>query len=160
MKKVELTSGIKFVLIVLTWLLTFTVTNVTTLVSGAGSLIGALAFYALVLFADFVYFKDCCLQKHAKMSLVAVVILIACKLVVSCYNAGVEYLVIDASAKLLEKLNDVKKILNGLVIIGTNVAVIVCLIMVLVKSNKCCEECSCNCEAQKQVEENSNNNEE
>ena len=87
MKKIELNAPLRFVLIVLIWLLTFTVVNLTgTLNNGGAGLIGTLLLYAGALFLAFCYFNDCALKKACKLSLTVMVILVACYLAVQCYG--------------------------------------------------------------------------
>ena len=150
MKKIELNAPLRFVLIVLTWLLTFTVVNLTaTLSNGGAGLIGTLVLYAGMLFLAFCYFNDCALKKACKLSLLVVVILACCYLVIQCYQYIL--LAFEVTNRNAIKVNT---ILTNLFTVGRNVTMAVCLIITLVKAcgEDCEKECCCKKEEAKEVE--------
>ena len=150
MKKIELNAPLRFVLIILTWLLTFTVVNLTaTLNNGGIGLIGTLVLYAGMLFLSFCYFNDCALKKACKLSLLVVVILACCYLVIQCYQYIL--LAFEINNRNAVKVNT---ILTNLYTVGRNVTIAVCLIIALVKAcgDDCEKECCCKKEEAKEVE--------
>ena len=143
MKKIELNAPLRFVLVILIWLLTFTVVNLTgTLNNGGAGLIGTLVLYAGVLFLAFGYFNDCALKKACKFSLLVMVILVVCYLLVQSYG----YIL---SAFEITNKNAVKAntIISNVYLVGRNVAMAICLIITLVKA---CDECDCKCDCNKE----------
>ena len=145
MKKIELNTPLKFVLIVLTWLLTFTVVNLTgSLNNGGAGLIGTLVLYVGLLYLAFGYFNDCDLKKACKLSLTVMVILVCINLFINCYGYFLDLCEItDRNAvKVQAKLNDI-------FMIGKNIVIIVFLIISMVTSLNTCEGSCCKSEAPK-----------
>lgn len=146
MKKIELNAPLRFVLIVLIWLLTFTVVNLTgTLNNGGAGLIGTLLLYAGALFLAFCYFDDCALKKACKLSLTVMVILVACYLAVQCYGYALS--AFEITSKDAIKVNT---ILSNVFLIGRNLTMAICLIYALVAS---CNEGECKCSCDKETKE-------
>lgn len=141
MKKIELNAPLRFILVILIWLLTFTVVNVegATLNNFGAGLIGTLVFYVGALFLAFVYFNDCQLKKACKLSLVVVVILTVCNLATDCYGY-----ILDAFEVQAEGAYKVKSVFDNIYLIGRNVVMGVFLILALVQSLMA-ENCSCEC---------------
>lgn len=149
MKKIELTAPLRFVLVILIWLLTFTVINLTgTLNNGGAGLIGTLVLYVGALYLAFVYFNDCKLKKACKLSLLVMVILICVSLFIQCYGYLIQTFEINNNG-VLKSYNYI----NGLFNMGRNITIIVFLLINLVQClGDCCEgNCSCKKET-KQVE--------
>ena len=146
MKKIELNTPLKFVLIILTWLLTFTVVNLTaTLNNGGVGLIGTLVLYVGLLYLAFGYFNDCDLKKACKTSLIVMVVLICVNLFIQCYGYFLSLCEINSSTafKIQAKLSD-------LFLIGKNVVIIVFLLISMITSLKTCDgNCCCKKEAPK-----------
>ena len=150
MKKIELTAPLRFVLVILIWLLTFTVVNLTgTLNNGGAGLIGTLVLYVGTLYLAFVYFNDCQLKKACKLSLLVMVIIIMAYLFIQCYQYFLTAFEIGGRGVAKSVT-----IINGIFNIGKNVAMIVFLLLAVLQTLKdeCCkEECCCKKEA-KEVE--------
>ena len=146
MKKIELNAPLRFVLIVLIWLLTFTVVNLTgTLNNGGVGLIGTLVLYVGALFLAFYYFNDCALKKAAKTSLVVMVVIAIAYMFVQCYGYALQAFQITNNDAI--KVNTA---LNGIFNIARNVTLGICLIMTLVNASKENDsECCCKKEAPK-----------
>lgn len=140
MKKIELNAPLRFVLIILIWLLTFTIVNLTgTLNNGGAGLIGTLVLYAGALFLAFCYFDDCGLKKACKLSLLVMVILVCCYLIIQSY--GYVIAAFDINNETVIKINTA---LTNIFLIGRNITMALCLIVALVNS---CDkgECECSC---------------
>ena len=146
MKKIELNAPLRFVLIVLIWLLTFTVVNLTgTLNNGGVGLIGTLVLYAGTLFLAFCYFNDCALKRAARSSLIVMVIVAVAYMFVQCYGYA-----LDAFQITNNDAHKINTALNGIFMIGRNVTLGICLILTLVNASKDSDsECSCKKEAPK-----------
>lgn len=135
MKKIELNEIGRVVMIILIWLLSFTVvTNAATITGTA--FIGAFTFYVGALFLTFFYFKDERLMKNAKMSLIVVVVFAIAFIAIQCYT---EILV----AFNVDQLNDkgdvtaaykIADILNGIVVIFKNVVMVICLLVTVLNA--------------------------
>lgn len=138
MKKIELNAPLRFVLIILTWLLTFTVVSMTATLSNGGSgLIGTLVIYGAMLFLSFCYFDDCALKKASKTSLLVVVIIAICYLIVQCYGyALVAFKIHNADAVNFQTQ------LNNIFNIARNIVMAVFLIIALVQAAN--GTCDCN----------------
>ena len=144
MKKIELNAPLRFVLIVLIWLLTFTVVNLTgTLNNGGVGLIGTLLIYVGALYLSFVYFNDCALKKACKLSLLVMVILAIAYLAIQCYGY-----VLDAFEVTNRTALRIENSLNSIYLLGKNITIIVFLLITIITSlNADCEckkECCCN----------------
>lgn len=137
MKKIELTDLLRVVLIILTWLLTFTVVTQTGTISNGGvGLIGSFAFYLGILYLCFVYFKDAKLMKNAKMSLVVVVFFVVVFLGVQCYADILDAFNVNAingegSRTVAYRIYDV---LLGIYNIGRNVITGLCLLVAILNA--------------------------
>ena len=143
MKKIELTAPLRFVLVILIWLLTLTVVSLTgnipgTLNNGGVGLIGTLVFYVGALYLAFSYFDDCQLKKTCKLSLLVMVIIVMFNLFVQAFayfislcNLGNNNIMTTISDKL-----------TIFAVFGRNIAIIVFLILSIVQTlcagNKCC----------------------
>ena len=146
MKKIELNAPLRFILIILIWLLTFTVVNIAgapgTLNNGGAGLIGTLVLYLGALFLAFCYFNDCALKKAAKSSLIVMVILAVAYLIVQCYGYALDAFQINNTTA-----GKVEVALGGIYMIGKNITLAVCLIFTLVNASNAAnasdEECSC-----------------
>ena len=148
MKKIELNTPLKFVLIILTWLLTFTVVNLgASLNNGGAGLIGTLVLYVGLLYLAFGYFNDCDLKKACKVSLIVMVVLICCNLFIQCYGYFLEMFEItnNTAIKVQTKLSDA-------FVIGRNVVIIVFLLINMITSLKTSEECSCCCKKEEKAQ--------
>ena len=146
MKKIELNAPLRFVLVILIWLLTFTVVNLAGTLNNVGSgLIGTLVIYGGVLFLAFGYFNDCALKKACKFSLLVMVILVVCYLLVQSY--GYILSAFEITNKNAIKANTV---ITNVYLVARNVAMAVCLIITLVKA---CGECECDCKCDCNKEE-------
>ena len=150
MKKIELNAPLRFVLVILIWLLTFTVVNFTgTLANGGAGLIGTLVLYVGALYLAFVYFNDCALKKACKLSLIVMSILIVCTLVIQCY--GYTITLIDNPNKAIIKTGEV---LNVVLQVGRNLTLAICLLVTLITTLNAPCDCKCECkkEEAKEVE--------
>lgn len=117
MKKIELNTALKFVLIILTWLLTFTVVNLSATLNNSGSgLIGTLVIYAGLLFLAFSYFNDADLQCNVKYSLLVIVICAIGNLFVSCYGYAIQYFDItnETALKIGQYITGIYNILKNI----------------------------------------------
>ena len=153
MKKIELNAPLRFVLIILTWLLTFTVVNLAgALNNGGAGLIGTLVLYVGLLYLEFVYFDDCELKKAAKFALVVMVILIAINLISQCYGYCLTTFQVDQikHPKLYKAVDSI----NGMKNIICNLTIAICLIVNLITAlNASCDKKECCCKAEaKEVE--------
>ena len=149
MKKIELTAPLRFVLVILIWLLTFTVVNLTgTLSNGGAGLIGTLVLYVGALYLSFSYFNDCQLKKACKLSLLVMVIIVMFYLFVQCFGQFINLCELNNN----NIMNKIYAKLNDIFLIGKNVALIVFLILAMVQTLCACDDkCCCKKEA-KQVE--------
>ena len=146
MKKIELNAPLRFVLVILIWLLTFTVVNLTgTLNNGGAGLIGTLVLYVGALYLSFVYFNDCSLKKACKLSLIVMVIVICCYLVIQCYGY-----ILTAFRINNETAYKIQDALNGIFNIGRNLTIAICLLITLVKTLGETCECQGKCECKKE----------
>ena len=148
MKKIELSAPLRFVLIILIWLLTFTVVNLTaTLSNGGVGLIGTLVLYVGALYLAFCYFNDCALKKACKLSLLVVVVITICYLVIQCYDY------VLAAFEITNK-NAIKArtIVSNLFLVGRNLTMAICLIVTIVKACDCECECKCSCDKEETKE--------
>ncbi len=149
MKKIELNAPLRFILVILIWLLTFTVVNLAgALNNGGAGLIGTLVLYIGVLYLAFCYFNDCALKKACRFSLITMAILVVVNLFISSY----EY-IIRAFEITNESAIKVNTIITNLFYIGRNVTMALCLLITLVKAaNASCEgECCCKKEAKEEA---------
>ena len=150
MKKIELNAPLRFVLVILIWLLTFTVVNLTgTLNNGGAGLIGTLVLYVGALYLAFVYFNDCGLKKAVKLSLLVMIILICVSLLIQCYGYFLQTFSINNSGAL--KANTY---ITGLFNIGKNITIIVFLLINIVTclSDTCDGKCDCKKEVEAKEE--------
>ena len=150
MKKIQLNAPLRFVLIILTWLLTFTVVNLTGSLSNGGvGLIGTLVLYVGLLYLSFVYFDDCELKKAAKFALIVMVILIAINLVTQCYGYCLTAFQVDQvkHPKLYKAVTSIEAMKQ----VVLNLTIAICLIVNLVLALKgtCDNKCCCKEEAKK-----------
>ena len=146
MKKIELTTPLRFVLVILIWLLTFTVVTVTgTLANPGAGLIGTLILYVGALYLSFSYFNDCQLKKACKLSLLVMVIIVMFYLFVQCFGQFITLCELERN-EIMTKTYDK---LNAIFAIGKNVALVVFLILAMVQtlSAGCDGECCCKKEA-------------
>ena len=151
MKKIELTAPLRFVLVILIWLLTFTVVNLTgTLNNGGAGLIGTLVLYVGALYLSFSYFNDCQLKKACKVSLLVMVIIVMFYLFVQCFGQFINLCELGNN----EIMNKIYVKLNDIFLIGKNVALIVFLILAIVQTICACDDkkCCCKKEETKEVE--------
>ena len=149
MKKIELNAPLRFVLVILIWLLTFTVVNLTgTLNNGGAGLIGTLVLYVGTLYLAFVYFNDCQLKKACKVSLLVMVIIIMCYLFVQAYQYFLTAFEISGQGVAKSVT-----IMTGLFNLGKIIVMIVFLLLAVIQTLGGCnnEECCCKKE-DKQVE--------
>ena len=134
MKKIELNSVGRSVLIILIWLLSFTVVTNAATITGT-TFIGAFAFYVGALFLAFFYFKDEELMKNAKKSLIVVVIFAILFIAIQCYTDILIAINVDvfkgAEKTIAYKTADV---LNGIAIIFRNVVMVFCLLKVVLNT--------------------------
>ena len=152
MKKIELNAPLRFVLIVLIWLLTFTVVNLTgTLNNGGVGLIGTLLIYVGALYLSFVYFNDCALKKACKLSLLVMVILAIAYLAIQCYGYILDAFEINNRTALR-----IENSLGSIYLLGKNITIIVFLLITIITSlNADCEgkkECCSKKEDKKEAE--------
>lgn len=143
MKKIELNAPLRFVLIVLIWLLTFTVVNIAgTVNNGGAGLIGTLVIYIGALYLSFVYFNDCALKKACKLSLLVMVILVMCYLVIQCYGY-----ILDTFEVTNRTALRIENALGNVFLIGRNVTMAVFLLITIIKALsvdcECKKECCC-----------------
>ena len=147
MKKIELNAPLRFVLIVLIWLLTFTVVNIAgTVNNGGAGLIGTLVIYVGALYLSFVYFNDCALKKACKLSLLVMVILVIAYLVIQCYGYILDVFEVTNRTALR-----IENALGNVYLIGRNVTMAVFLLITIINALKCDCECKkeCSCKAEK-----------
>ena len=147
MKKIELNAPLRFVLIVLIWLLTFTVVNIAgTVNNGGAGLIGTLVIYVGALYLSFVYFNDCALKKACKLSLLVMVILVIAYLVIQCYGYILDVFEVTNRTALR-----IENALGNVYLIGRNVTMAVFLLITIIKALSCDCECKkeCACKAEK-----------
>lgn len=150
MKKIEISAPLRFVLIILIWLLTFTVVNVGAALNNGGvGLIGTLVLYAGALFLAFVYFNDCALKRACKLSLIVMVILTVCYLGTQCYGYMLDAFDVEA-----EGARKAENAIENLYFIGRNVTMAVFLIINLVQSLSSNEGACCSCNNQEAKEAN------
>ncbi len=152
MKKIELNAPLRFVLIVLIWLLTLTVVNLTgTLNNGGAGLIGTLVLYVGALYLSFVYFNDCALKKACKLSLLVMVILAIAYLTIQCYGYILDAFEINNRTALR-----IENSLASIFLLGKNITIIVFLLITIITTlNADCEckkECCCKDEAKETKE--------